>query len=181
MHGVSNKSNYRLILFIGTTKMPPHAVKTIKDLIFYQYAKIIAASAGISGYKFIMDRMKMLSSDEIKMSTILRELKMQMSANKCCEYCRSTENLSWDHIIPRAKGGPDTVENGVWACRSCNSSKGCKGIYEWYGLARKDEIPRLIAGKYLKLLYEIHEAKGTLNASDLNGDGKLDVLDLEAF
>ena len=42
--------------------MPPPAVKTIKDLIFYQYANIIAKSSGISGYRFIMDRMKKLSS-----------------------------------------------------------------------------------------------------------------------
>lgn len=28
--------------------MPPRAVKTIKDLIFYQYAKIIASSAKYS-------------------------------------------------------------------------------------------------------------------------------------
>ncbi|MES2274164.1 MAG: HNH endonuclease [Chlamydiota bacterium] len=162
--------------------MPPHAVKTIKDLIFYQYAKIIASSAAIPGYKFVMNRMKMLSSGEIKMSVILRELKMQMSGEeRCCEYCRSTENLSWDHLIPRSKNGPDTAENGVWACRLCNSSKGSKGIYEWYGVDRKDELPRLVAGKYLKLLYEIHEARATLNATDLNGDGRLDVLDLEVF
>ncbi len=161
--------------------MPPPAVKTIKDLIFYQYAKLISSSAKISGYKFVMSRMKLLSSGKIKMSMILREMKMQISGNKHCEYCQSTENLSWDHLIPRIKGGPDTVENGAWACRSCNSSKGSKGIYEWYGLNKKDKIPRLIIGKYLKLLYDIHEEQGTLDASDLNGDGKLDVLDLETI
>jgi hypothetical protein len=159
--------------------MPPPAVKTIKDLIFYQYAKLIASSAKVSGYKFVMNKMKMLSSGEIKMSMILREMKMQMSGTKQCEYCQSTEDLSWDHLIPRIKGGPNTAENGAWACRPCNSSKGSKGIYEWYGLDKKDQIPRLIIGKYLKLLYDIHEARGTLGASDLNGDGKFDVLDLE--
>lgn len=116
------------------------------------------------------------------MSTALKELKIQMSKyDNCCEYCGSKENLSWDHLIPRVKDGPDTAENHVWACRRCNSSKGGKGIYEWYGIDRKDELPRLIAGKYLKLLYEIHDSRGTLNASDLNGDGILDVLDLEIF
>ena len=111
--------------------MPPPSVKTIKYLIFYQYAKIIASSAGIPGHRFIMSKVKLLSSGEIKMSAILRELKMQMSRDgKCCEYCQSTENLSWDHLIPRVKGGADNGDNGVWACRSCNSSKGCRGIYE---------------------------------------------------
>lgn len=162
--------------------MPPSAVKTIKDLIFYQYAKIIASSAKISGHGFIMSTMKKLSSGEIKMSTALSELKKQITCEKnCCEYCHSDKDLSWDHLVPRAKNGPDTAENHILACRRCNSSKGSKGIYEWYGIERKDEIPRLVAGKYLKLLYEIHKNKGTLSNSDLNGDGKLDVFDLEIF
>lgn len=162
--------------------MPPPAVRTIKDLIFYQYAKIIATSSKITGYRFIVSQMKKLSSGEINMSSGLRELKIQMSGDeRSCAYCQSIENLSWDHLIPRIKKGPDIGENGVWACRPCNSSKGSKGIYEWYGLDKKDEVPRLIAGKYLKLLYDIHEARGTLEASDLNGDGKLDVFDLEVF
>lgn len=162
--------------------MPPPAVKSIRDLIFYQYAKIISASSGVTGYPFIMSKMKQLASGEIKMSNILRELKMQMaSCTKQCEYCGSLDNLSWDHLIPRSKTGPDTAENHVLACKSCNSSKGAKGIYEWYGEKGKDIVPRLVAGKYLKLLYDIHEKNGTLDHSDLNKDGKLDVLDLEVF
>ena len=104
-----------------------------------------------------------------------------ISEEKCCEYCGSKEFLSWDHLIPRAKNGPETAENHILACRKCNSSKGSKGLFEWYGIAKKDKIPKLIAGKYLKLLYEIHKNNDTLLASDLNGDGKLDVLDLEIF
>lgn len=162
--------------------MPPPLVRTIKDLIFYQYAKIIAASAGIPGHGFIISKMLLLTSGEIKMSSILRELKMQiLSTDNCCIYCNSTDALSWDHLIPRLKDGPETAENHVIACKKCNSSKGTKGIYEWYGLKNKDNLPRLVAGKYLKLLYEIHERNGTLDKSDLNNDGKLDVLDLEIF
>jgi hypothetical protein len=170
--------NYASLALNGDI-MPPLSVKTIKDLIFYQYAKLIASSAKKPEYGFVMNRMKKLSSGEIKMSEVLREIKMQISGDKHCEYCESTEDLSWDHLIPCIKDGPDIAENVVLACRSCNSSKGSKGIYEWYGLDKKDKIPRLIIGKYLKLLYEVHEKRGTLDASDLNGDGKLDVLDLE--
>jgi len=32
-----------------------------------------------------------------------------------------------------------------------------------------------------KSCYDIHEANGTLHASDLNDDGKLNVLDLEVI
>lgn len=182
--GVEDLFDNPFVKELKTREVPisPPSVKTIKDLIFYQYAKIIASSAKISGHTFIMSTMKKLSSGDIKISAALRELKMQMSGEgRCWEYCQSIENLSWDHPIPRVRGGTDTGDNGVWACHSCNSSKGGRGIYEWYGVDRKDILLRLIAGKYLKLLYEIHESRGTLNATDLNEDGILDVFDLEVF
>lgn len=40
------------------------------------------------------------------------------------------------------------------------------------------EIPRIVLGKYLKLIYDIHEKQGTLDSCDLNGDGKIDIFDL---
>jgi len=170
--------------------MPSPSIKTIKDLIFYQYAKIIADSVGMSkaGYakgeyfSFVMDRVNKLRSGEINMSSITRELKIQIrSSEKACEYCGEIDDLSWDHLIPRSRGGPDSAENLVLCCRSCNSSKGSKGLYAWIGMKNKDSLPRLIAGKYLKLLFDLHDQRGTLDSSDLNGDGKLDVFDLEIY
>jgi hypothetical protein len=56
--------------------MPPAAVKTIRDLIYYQYAKIMAQSAGLeNNFGFIMDRMTALKKSEIKMSDALREIR----------------------------------------------------------------------------------------------------------
>ncbi len=170
--------------------MPSPSIKTIRDLIFYQYSKIIADSVGLSKtgstkseyFSFVMDRVNKLRSGEINMSTISREIKMQiLSEQKCCEYCGKLDGLSWDHLIPRSKEGPDDVENLVLCCRSCNSSKGNRGLYAWFGIKNKDNFPRIVAGKYLKLLYDLHNERGTLDARDLNGDGKLDVLDLEIY
>jgi len=48
-----------------------------------------------------------------------------------CLYCGerfSTKDLTFDHVIPRAKGGRNTPENVVSACMPCNSSKGDKLI-----------------------------------------------------
>ncbi len=41
-----------------------------------------------------------------------------------CRYCRSTEDLTLDHLIPPKKGGSQQDDNLVTACRSCNSRKG---------------------------------------------------------
>jgi 5-methylcytosine-specific restriction endonuclease McrA len=69
-----------------------------------------------------------------------------------------------DHLIPRNKGGPDIPDNAVIACKSCNSSKGDKGVYEWFQLDRRYEVPRIVEGKYLKLLYQLHDASATLHS-----------------
>jgi 5-methylcytosine-specific restriction endonuclease McrA len=41
-----------------------------------------------------------------------------------CVYCGSSENLTVDHIRPKSKGGGDTADNLVTACRPCNQAKG---------------------------------------------------------
>lgn len=41
-----------------------------------------------------------------------------------CQYCGSREDLTFDHLIPRSKGGQTTWENVVTACSPCNLRKG---------------------------------------------------------
>ncbi len=43
-----------------------------------------------------------------------------------CQYCGSKEDLTFDHVIPRSKGGLTTWENVVTACSPCNLRKGDK-------------------------------------------------------
>lgn len=49
-----------------------------------------------------------------------------------CAYCGSEENLTLDHITPKAKGGTDRITNLVCACSSCNSDKGHRNWVDWY-------------------------------------------------
>lgn len=40
-----------------------------------------------------------------------------------CQYCGSKDDLTFDHVIPRSKGGQTTWENVVAACAPCNLRK----------------------------------------------------------
>jgi 5-methylcytosine-specific restriction endonuclease McrA len=41
-----------------------------------------------------------------------------------CQYCTSPDDLTFDHVLPRSKGGQTTWENVVAACSPCNLRKG---------------------------------------------------------
>ena|SRR5665213_3979251 len=41
-----------------------------------------------------------------------------------CQYCGAADDLTFDHIIPRSRGGRTTWENIVTACARCNLTKG---------------------------------------------------------
>lgn len=43
-----------------------------------------------------------------------------------CQYCSSTRDLTFDHLVPRSKGGLTTWGNIVTACSPCNMAKGGK-------------------------------------------------------
>jgi len=46
-----------------------------------------------------------------------------------CQYCGDsfkTHDLTFDHVIPRSKGGRTNWENIVAACQCCNTKKGSK-------------------------------------------------------
>ena len=41
-----------------------------------------------------------------------------------CQYCSAGDDLTFDHILPRSKGGRTTWENVTTACAPCNLRKG---------------------------------------------------------
>ena len=146
--------------------MPPPYVKTIREEILYEYAKLISRSAyNKLNRAFITDRFKKLRDDEITISGTMREWEKEQELPRECVYCGLTSGLTIDHLIPRSRGGDDSADNLVFACQSCNASRGEKGIFEWLGLKKKDKLHRLVAGKYLKQLLPLHEAAGTLDVT----------------
>jgi len=52
--------------------------------------------------------------------------------NNRCAYCGQEKPLAQEHVTPLAKGGEYTINNIIPSCKSCNSSKGAKILFEWY-------------------------------------------------
>jgi hypothetical protein len=148
--------------------MPPPAVKNVKDLIFWQYAKIIADSAGIGkkDYGFVMAKFKQLRQGEIFWNEIREYVKEKEQQDECI-FCGTRTNLTLEHLLPRSYNGPDVEKNLVWICKGCNSSKGARRLYEYFAIragveAAKYDVPRIAEGKYLKFAFETLKEKNLL-------------------
>jgi hypothetical protein len=181
--------------------MPDREVKTIRHLIYYQYAKIIAKSAfGLDSkskdYGFIKNTFREFVNSEKKWSDIVREDKQFVQSEEKCIYCGSSEKLQWEHIVPKSININERcstcdkvqgIHNMIWSCVNCNLKKKTKGLYHFYKelfpQERKffDKIPTLLEKKYLKTIFYCHQCNGTLDSSYLIKDGELTVLDLDEF
>ncbi|MGF6860021.1 5-methylcytosine-specific restriction endonuclease McrA [Rhodobacteraceae bacterium MBR-64] len=45
-----------------------------------------------------------------------------------CQYCGAAGDLTFDHVVPRARGGVTSWENVVAACAPCNLRKGARSL-----------------------------------------------------
>lgn len=80
-----------------------------------------------------------------------------------CQYCGNkfkAEDLTFDHVLPRCKGGQTTWDNIVTACRDCNGRKGGKTLEEAHmHLIHEPFIPSMrhlekISAKYKPAKYD---------------------------
>lgn len=47
-----------------------------------------------------------------------------------CQYCGAQGDMTFDHVIPRARGGRTTWQNVVASCGPCNRRKGARSVKE---------------------------------------------------
>ncbi len=69
-----------------------------------------------------------------------------------CQYCgeeHHSHHLTFDHVVPRSKGGKTEWENVVAACSDCNVSKGNKYLHQC-GM-------RLLRDPYIPSAWELQE------------------------
>lgn len=70
-------------------------------------------------------RPKHLAAPKARIPASLRTSVYERDAYRCV-VCGSWTDLTLDHIVPEAKGGPTTFENLQTMCRSHNSGKGTR-------------------------------------------------------
>ena len=81
-----------------------------------------------------------------KMDVVLSRKNLMIRDKYQCQYCSSKKNpLTLDHVLPKNRGGIDTWENLVAACKNCNQAKGEKTPEEAnMPLIRKPKRPNRI-------------------------------------
>lgn len=147
--------------------------ETVRSVIVESYANLAMAHKAVSdraeeyGRLHFMIRAKLrkgLAAGTMSLGSIFDDERLKMLHAQACFYCGAQDRLSADHLVPRSRGGSDSGENLVWACRRCNSSKGAKDFLEWWFSTRAEFPPLMLLRRYLKLAWLDAEAAGTLDA-----------------
>lgn len=197
------KKNPREPLYIDINKFPvktnsfiskavKREFKTIKEVLFWSYSNLAmsyrANKDNVERYNrvhySIRQRLfKGLMSGQMNIGSLFQDEKSKLNSEKCCVYCGKTRSLQLDHIIPRNKGGKDSGENLVWACRTCNASKNDNDLMEW--LNKKGKFPSLhILRNYMKLVIQFCQINNLLDkdidtACELNLPFSIEFIPLE--
>lgn len=151
--------------------MAKQNTETVRELIYYSYANLAMAHAAVDkkqekyGMLNFMIRAKLfkgLKDGTMNIRTIFDDERVKLQTGQICNYCGSTEKLALDHIFPLKYGGLDNAENLIFACRTCNSSKGKKDLMEWMAY-RGEFLPLMIIRRYLKLTFKYCNENGLLD------------------
>ena len=151
--------------------MAKQKIETVRELIYYSYSNLAMAHTAVEKnqakygtFNFIIRAklFKGLKDGTMSMRTIFDDEKIKLQTGQVCNYCGSTEKLALDHIFPQKYGGQDNAENLIFACRTCNSSKGKKDLMEWMAF-RGQFLPLMIIRRYLKLTFSYCNDNGLLD------------------
>jgi hypothetical protein len=146
---------------------------TVGELLHWSYANLASLDAAYGRGLTKRDRicwgvrLKLyagLRSGSMKVGTLFKDV--LAAPTDRCVYCGTMPppKLTGDHLIPKARGGLETGDNLVWACRACNSSKQGRDLLEWY--AARTEFPSVtLMRRYLKLALVEADQRGVLDVA----------------
>ena len=145
--------------------------RSVGERLFWCYANLAMSHAAVSegearfGRRHFIIRSRLyagLRKGTMKTGPLADDEKLKMILPQACAYCGAREFLSVDHLVPHKLGGSDDGENMVWACRSCNSSKGAADAIEW--ITKRGRFPPLLLlRRYLKLAIAYCSENGAMD------------------
>ncbi|MEZ5038071.1 MAG: HNH endonuclease signature motif containing protein [Chitinophagales bacterium] len=154
----------------------------LKDRIYFSYANLAMAHSAVTKKQNEYEKLNLiirakllkgLQSGNMNMRTIFDDEKVKLQTGQICNYCGSNEKLALDHIFPQKYGGKDDAENLIFACKTCNSSKGKKDLMEWM-IFRNEFLPLMVIRRYLKLVYKYSNENNLLD-KDISELEKLEL------
>jgi 5-methylcytosine-specific restriction endonuclease McrA len=140
----NRKTRYRQARFLNRTKpkgwLPPSLVSKAKNILNWvtRFAKLAPIS------KFALETAKFdtqkLENPDIQGVDYQRgrvygyadkKAYLLERENYCCIYCgihASQAKMEIEHVIPRSRGGTDSLNNLVLSCETCNQAKGSQDV-----------------------------------------------------
>lgn len=159
---------------------------TIREYFNWLYANLSMAHSALKNHHQQYNRVdymirakiyKGLNNGTMHITSLYEDEKCKLNDIKCV-YCGTNEMLTLDHLVPRFRGGEDSGDNLIYACKSCNSSKNKKDLVDWYN--EKNEFPPiLVLRRYLKLAYKYFEGNGCFEYSYKSIDRLCDMFRLD--
>ncbi|MCY3972923.1 MAG: DNA methyltransferase [Candidatus Dadabacteria bacterium] len=129
----SNRGDIVLDPFCGCATTPIAAMRIAREWIgidlsekAVELVKSRMKKEGLLGYKFYHRTDVPTRSDKVKRSRDIKTIRYGEQRGNCkmCGYHFPYNNMTVDHITPRAKGGTDDDDNLQLLCGRCNSIKG---------------------------------------------------------
>ena len=156
-----SRLRYRPVRFDNRAKpegwLPPslqHRVNSTMSWVNKLRKSVPITSIGLERVKFDTQKMQNpeITGIEYQQGTLfgynVREYLLEKWGRECAYCSKKDIPLQIEHIIPKAKGGSNSVANLTLACQKCNQAKGSRSLEEF---AKLDVIRKIKANMSLSL------------------------------
>ncbi len=150
-------------------RTPPPSVRTLEDLIYWQSARILSGPEGSPRRRnaLAMDRLAKFRSGEMGWEDFDEYVQEQAVPDRCF-LCGGEGPLTLDLLNAPSADASSGGKSAIWICNSCRSSKGSRGLYEYWmeragqtGAGRS--VPRIAEARYLETLRDLFGRAGVLS------------------
>lgn len=145
-------SKFRKCLVIDTSYMPRSIISTERAFVIFYKGNAAIIHNHPKKFGLVNKELDIKKPSIIKVNTYVDVKYQKVPLNREniykrdnyeCVYCGNSDKkvLTLDHVIPQSKGGPNTWENLVTACKQCNGEKADMTVEEYTKNIPKPQRP----------------------------------------